>query len=138
MKYGQLIVDEKEHALLMRNMESSRSQEDKIYRDSIKKLKLELQTAKIMKETKMPEDVIRYNSIVTIRTPFNTQSSYQIVTPEKSNIQQNKISILSPMGLALFGYAKGDRIVWQFPSGTNEIEIVGVNQQDSLVKKEAL
>lgn len=138
MKYGQLIIDEREYALLMRNIESSRSQEDKIYRDSIKKLKTELLSAKIKKEGKMPEDVIRYNSVVSIRTPFNTESSYQIVTPEKSNIKQNKISILSPMGLALFGYAKGDRIVWQFPSGTNEIEIIGVSQQEIQLNTEAL
>ncbi|PRZ23967.1 GreA/GreB family elongation factor [Flavobacterium granuli] len=138
MKYGQLIVDEREYALLMRNIESSRSQEDKIYRDSIKKLKTELLSAKIKKEGKMPEDVIRYNSVVRIRTPFNTESSYQIVTPEKSNIKQNKISILSPMGLALFGYAKGDRIVWQFPSGTNEIEIIGVSQQEIQLNTEVL
>lgn len=138
MKYGQLIVDEREYALLMRNIESSRSQEDKIYRDSIKKLKTELQSAKIKKEGKVPEDVIRYNSVVSIRTPFNTESSYQIVTPEKSDIKQNKISILSPMGLALFGYAKGDRIIWQFPSGTNEIEIIGVSQQLNQLNTEVL
>ncbi|WP_070786730.1 GreA/GreB family elongation factor [Flavobacterium crassostreae] len=138
MKYGQLIVDEKEYSLLMQTIASTRSQEDKIYRDSLKKLKLELLTAKQISYDAMPQDVIRFNSVVRISTPFNVERSYQIVTPEKSNIQQNKISILSPMALALFGYAKGDKITWQFPSGTNVIEIMEVTQQSNLLKKESV
>jgi len=138
MKYGQIIIDRSEYDLLKGNIENSRSHEDKIYRDSIKKLKLELETAKIIEDGMVPEDVIRYNSIVCIRTSFNVERSYQIVTPEKSNIQQNKISILSPMALALFGYATGDEIVWQFPSGMNTIKIIGVKQQGRTIGTETI
>lgn len=136
MKYGQLIVEKNEYNLLMRNILNSRSQEDKIYRDSIHKLKTELQTAKIISKGSMPDDVIRYDSIVSIQTPYDVERSYQIVTPEMSSIKQNKISILSPMALALFGYATGDEVEWQFPSGMNIIKIIGVIQKDSLVKNE--
>ncbi|MBE0391327.1 GreA/GreB family elongation factor [Flavobacterium sp. PL002] len=138
MKYGQLIVDKKEYSLLMRSIADSRSQEDKIYRESLKKLKLELLTAKVIEDEIMPDDVIRFNSIVSISTPYNVERSYQIVAPEKSDILQNKISILSPMALALFGYAKGDKIIWEFPSGMNTIEIIAVKQQKSLLKKESV
>ena len=138
MKYGQLIIGKNEYDLLKVNIANSRSQEDKIYRDSINKLKIELQAAKIIEDGKMPDDVIRYNSIVCIQTPYNVERNYQIVTPEKSDIKQNKISILSPMALALFGYATGDEIEWQFPSGMNKIKIIRVNQQGKFIETETL
>jgi len=129
MKYGQLIVDKREYDLLKDNIANSKSQDDKIYRDSIKKLNFQLESAKIVEDGMIPEDVIRYNSIVSIETPSFGERSYQIVTPDKGNIQQNKISVLSPMAIALFGYATGDEIEWHFPSGMNKVNIIGVKQQ---------
>jgi regulator of nucleoside diphosphate kinase len=36
------------------------------------------------------------------------------------------------MGLALFGYAKDDEIMWQFPSGLQAIKILKVQQATNL------
>lgn len=136
MKYGQLIVAKDEYNVVMRNILNSISEEDKTLRDAIDKFKIELQAAKIMSKGNMPDDIIRYDSIVSIRTPYDVERSYQIVAPELSNNKQNKISVLSPIALALFGCAMGDEIMWQFPSGKNAIKIVGVIQKDSLVQNE--
>jgi len=40
--------------------------------------------------------------------------------------------VLAPMGLALFGYAKDDEILWQFPSGLQAIKILKVEQPMTL------
>ena len=48
--------------------------------------------------------------------------------PGKSDIALNMLSILTPMGLALYGYAEGDQVVWEFPSGINTIKIIKVEQ----------
>jgi regulator of nucleoside diphosphate kinase len=32
------------------------------------------------------------------------------------------------MGLALFGYAQGDKVEWEFPTGKNAIDIIKVEQ----------
>lgn len=101
---------------------------DKTYRAAIEKLKNELDFAKILSEKNMPDDVVRFNSSVEIATPFGVNRTYQIVTPDHSNIKENKISILAPMGLALFGYAKGDQVEWEFPTGKNSINIINVEQ----------
>ena len=42
------------------------------------------------------------------------------------------------MALALFGYAAGDEIVWQFPSGINTIKIIGVKQQGRTIENETI
>ena len=36
--------------------------------------------------------------------------------------------MLAPMSLALFGYAEGDDIEWQFPTGISSIKIVEVEK----------
>ena len=107
---------------------------DKTYKASIEKLANELKSATIMDKESMPEEIVRFNSIVTVQMPFGDPKSFQIVTPEKSDISQNRLSILAPMGLALFGYAVSDEIMWQFPSGMNAIKILNVEQPDALQK----
>ena len=138
MKYGNLIIEKKEYELLKRIISMAQYHKDKSYRASIEKLHKELDEAKITSEKKMPADVIRFNSMVSIETPWNVKRTYQIVTPEKSDLKKEKISVLAPMGLALFGYAKGDDIEWHFPTGVNTIKILEVNQSNPLVKLEEI
>lgn len=136
MKYGGIIVEKKEYELLRRILSMAHYHKDPTYRLSIEKLTNELKTAKILINKNMPEDVVRFNSTVTIQTVFNVAKTYQLVTPEKSDIKLNKISVLAPMGLALFGYAREDEILWQFPAGESAIKITEVKQL-KLVEKTA-
>lgn len=128
MKYGGLIIEKKEFKFLKNIMSMAHYHKDASYRASIEKLSKELSVAKIISNKEMPEDVIRFNSMVTIQTPYNVKKTYQLVIPEKSDIKLNKISVLAPMGLALFGYAEGDDVLWQFPAGESAIKILEVKQ----------
>lgn len=128
MKYGGILIEKKEYDLLRRIISMGQYPKDPTYRLSIEKLSQELATAKILAHKNMPEDVVRFNSTITIQTAPNLEKTYQLVTPEKSDIKLNRISVLAPMGLALFGYAKGDEVLWQFPSGLRTIKITGVEQ----------
>ena len=128
MKYDVIIIEKVEYELLKRIVSMAQYYKDDSYRASIEKLKNELDLAKIVSEQNMPEDVVRLNSKVEIATPFGVNRTYQIVTPDRSNIKENKISILAPMGLALFGYAQGDEVEWEFPTGKNLINIIKVDQ----------
>ncbi|HSP12917.1 MAG TPA: GreA/GreB family elongation factor [Salegentibacter sp.] len=130
MKYGVIIIEKKEKELLNRIISMAQYYKDENYKISILKLSEELKNARFLSNKEMPADVIRFNSVVSISTPFSASREYQIVSPEKSDIRQNKISILAPMGLALFGYAKGDTLKWNFPTGENIISIDDVRQQE--------
>lgn len=134
MKYGEVIIEKKEFELLRQLLISANQNKDNTYKASIAKLADELKRAKIVSGEKITEDIVRFNSIVTIQTPFSEAKSYQLVSPEKSDISQNKLSVLAPMGLALFGYAVGDDVLWQFPSGMNSIKILKVEQPGSELK----
>ncbi|WP_026933718.1 GreA/GreB family elongation factor [Christiangramia echinicola] len=128
MKYRELIIEKKEYDFLKQIMSLAIYYKDTSYKASIFKLNEELKDAKIVSNEKMPADVIRLNSLVTIETPYAVERTYQIVTPEKGDIRKDKISVLAPMGLALFGYAQGDNITWTFPLGESHIKIKEVKQ----------
>jgi len=135
MKYGELIIEKKEYEFLKQIMSLAKYYKDNSYKASIFKLNEELKDARIVSKDKIPEDVIRLNSLVTIETPYAVERTYQIVTPEKGDIRKDKISVLAPMGLALFGYAKGDNITWTFPLGESHIHIKDVKQvEPDLIK----
>jgi len=128
MKYNQIIIEEKEHELLKNMITAAQNYSDRTYNLSLRRLKKELESAKIVSIDEIPEDVIRMNSTVTVQMPANVIRDFTIVMPEKSNLEQNKLSVLSPMGLALLGYAANDEILWQFPAGETKITILKVTQ----------
>jgi regulator of nucleoside diphosphate kinase len=128
MKYKKLIIEKKESATIKRLMLQAGHNEDSIYSSSVAKLGEELRSADTLDEAEMPAEVVRLNSIITISAPHNKKKSFQLVLPNQSNIAENKLSVLAPMGLALFGYAEGDQVLWEFPSGLNKIKILKVEQ----------
>lgn len=134
MKYEEIIIEKREYELLKQIISNAEHNTDKTYKASIEKLTNELKSARIVDNEYMPVEIVRFNSTVTVQMPFGGPKSFQIVTPEKSDISKNKLSILAPMGLALFGYAISDEIMWQFPSGINAITILDVEQRDALQK----
>jgi regulator of nucleoside diphosphate kinase len=128
MKYEKVVVDRKELEVLKTLFSTIHNEKDKTYRLSFEKLMEEIKNAKVLDSSKMPLDVIRLNSMVTIKTDFGGEKKFHLVTPEKSDLTQNKLSVMAPMGLALFGYAENDEVEWEFPSGLNTIRITKVEQ----------
>ena len=130
MKYGHLILEKKEYVFLKRVLNLSGYSKDIETKKSLQKLSLELLDAEIVDHENMPDDVVRFNSMVTV-AQGDWQKTIKVVIPQNKDLSQNKISILTPMGSALFGYAVGDTITWEFPKGTKELKIVAVEQEFS-------
>ncbi len=64
------------------------------------------------------EDEIGLENTVTVRFEDDgSMETYRIVTPIRCNSLQNKISIESPLGKALMGQRKGDRVEVPLPNG---------------------
>lgn len=52
--------------------------------------------------------------------------TYQIVGDEESDLENNKISVNSPIARAMIGKEEGDEVVVKAPSGDIEYEIISV------------
>lgn len=132
MKYGSLILEKKEYVYLKRILNISGYAEDHETQRCLAKLSEELKTAHIVDNDEMPYDIIRFNSIVTLVLESGIKKTLQVVMPVDRDVKQDKISVLTPMGSALIGYSKEDTILWDFPSGRQEIKIVDVAQEEAL------
>lgn len=94
-------------------------------------LEEELERAQIVSDEELPKDVVTMNSIVKfIDTENDKESIVQLVFPQDSNIEENKISILTPVGSALIGLRVGQTINWPFPGGKEkQLKVISVSPQ---------
>ena len=90
-------------------------------------LKNELKKAKLVNEADFPGDVVRLNSKVKIKAEKKGEiMELIIVTPDKANIKERKISIMAPLGTALIGFRQGQKVKWQVPAGKKTFTIMEV------------
>lgn len=130
MKYGNLILEKKEYVMMKRLLNLTNDYKDSNQKVSLTKFAKEMESAEILDEDKMPVDVVRINTEITIATIDGWQYTFQVVLPAESNNSLKKISLLVPMGAAVLGYAKGDSINWNFPGGNKDITILEVKQNN--------
>jgi len=138
-----LALDDLEHRFSSRN-ELKLIQEARRIKSSrngaewarIVELEAELDKAIIVDADKIPSDVITMNSKVSLKDMDTGKDSlYQLVYPEDADIEQNKISILAPIGTAILGYKAGDVIEWQVPAGLRKLKIKKVLYQPEAAKE---
>ena len=132
MKYGSLILEKKEYVYLKRILNISGYGNDTNVTKSLVKLSEELKTAQIVNNNEVPDDIVRFNSIVTIASENGWEKELQVVIPMDKNVALNKVSVLAPMGAALLGYSKNDTIDWDFPGGAQKIKIIDVQKEENL------
>ncbi len=130
MKYMNLIIEKKEYVVLKRFMNLSGYYKDDTLRKSVKKLLGELESAQIRDEVDMPNDVVRFNTTIIIGSQNGWHRKFKLVMPNDSDVRNDKVSILTPMGAAVMGYAEGDSITWEFPSGEQKLTIETVEQEN--------
>jgi len=99
-------------------------------KDHLKELAEELNRAEVVPSKNIPGDVITMNSRVRLRDlDSGEELIYTLVFPEKADPQQNKISILAPIGTALIGFRVGDMISWKVPRGVRRLKVEKVLYQ---------
>lgn len=130
MKYGKLILEKKEYVMIKRLLNLTKDYKDSTQKVSLTKFVKEMESAEILDVDKMPDDVVRINTEITIATNDGWQYTFQVVLPSESNNSQKKISLLMPMGAAVLGYAKNDTISWTFPGGDKDFVILDVKQNN--------
>lgn len=73
----------------------------------------EIGRARIVAPAKMPADVVSMGSTVTYRDEATGQEkSVTLVYPEAADIAQARVSVITPIGVALLGLAKGASFYW--------------------------
>lgn len=72
-------------------------------------------------------DMVGLGSVVTIQKDgAKEERTYTIVGTEEANIQDHKLSYLSPLGEALLGKGKGDSFSFETPAGKQTYKVIKV------------
>ena len=124
---NQLVLMKDDYDLLKTYL-NNRSGKTTFDRQNAEDLFAELKKAKLVSKDEFPADVVRLNSTVCIKSDDKDYiMELTIVTPDKADIKERKISIMSPIGTALIGFRQGQNVKWQVPSGKKTFTILEVN-----------
>jgi Transcription elongation factor len=73
----------------------------------------ELDRAKVVSDAKVPEGVVRMGSRVRYQTATGADQTVTLVYPVDADIEQGRISVMTPIGVALIGLKAGQSITWR-------------------------
>lgn len=87
----------------------------------------ELNRAVIVKNDALPPHCVRLNSkVAVLDLETNRIIEITIVLPKHADMRENKISILTPMAIALIGFRKAEEVQWKVPAGLKRFRILDV------------
>ena len=128
---GEKIRTAREFGDLSENAEYDAAQNElAIMEARIKDIEEILKVVVIVDKSDLTTEVVMVGSIVTIidcEFPEDGEMVYTIVGKTESDPMNNKISDQSPVGKALLGHKKGDKVLVEAPGGSYEIEIVNIS-----------
>lgn len=89
----------------------------------------EIDRATILPSHEMSADVVNIGSKVTFRDEMVERShTITLVLPQDADINHGKVSVLTPIGVALLGLAKGASISWRrLDGGDRQLTIIQVD-----------
>jgi len=122
-----LVIRKDDYSLLVSYLNNARRQST-FDRRNAEELTAELKKATLVNKDDFPEDVVRLNSKVRVKAEGKSEEMELIlVTPDKANIREKRISIMAPIGTALIGFRQGQKVKWKVPAGNKTFMILEVN-----------
>lgn len=104
---------------------------DRRDRPHLDELEQELDRAKVIKNpSKTPADVVTMRSIVSLENLTGGKAmSCELVYPDEGDPEQNRISVLAPLGTAMLGQRVGRTFKVRLPKGLTEFRVAGIEYQ---------
>ena len=95
--------------------------------ETVKRLREELARAVVLDPEAVPAAAIGLNSRATVLDLDSQETEeYILVMPSNSNPDEQRISVLVPLGAALLGYCQGDELEWPTPGGVRRLKVLNV------------
>ncbi len=129
---AQKIADARSHGDLRENADYDAAKEEQAHLERrIAYLEDILSRARTIDPKEFEPGVAALLTRVRVRNVQNGyEMEYVLVSPEESDINQNKISVTSPVGKALMGKREGETVKVKVPAGWLELEILSVERVD--------
>lgn len=126
-------ITEQDKTRLQKLIATMRREKD--LRDDLTALSVELDRAIVVEPEKIPSDVVTMNSqVAIIDLDTSERLIFTLVFPEDADADQNKVSVLAPIGSGMLGYHAGDEFEWGVPAGKRRFKIAEVTYQPEAKK----
>lgn len=87
----------------------------------------EMERAEVVPDRAVPPHVVRMNSWVEFEIDGGDRRRVQVVFPAEANIDENRISIMTPIGVALIGLSPGQTMLLQGHDGrSHKLNVISV------------
>lgn len=110
------------------NMMKQKNEQAKVEAE-IAELEDNIKHAVVLDETKVKSNMVNVGSVVKLR---NFQITWSLLIPllgsTEADPMAGRISDLSPIGRAIIGTKKGDKVKVEIPAGEMELEILDVKR----------
>ncbi len=95
----------------------------------IAKLENALSSSIVIDEKQMSSDKVYMGATVVLKDSAGDKDEYTVVSAEEADPVEGLISSVSPIGSALLGRAVGEKVTFETPSGTRQVEIVSIRRE---------
>ena len=120
---SRLTIAKNDHDMLMHYLRTN-NMELKYDQAKAQEFMEDIRDAEVINSSEFPSDRVRLNSKVIVRNTLARQNyAYTVVLPDKADQKHEMISILAPMGMALFGAKKGETISLDSSKGRRHFTI---------------
>jgi regulator of nucleoside diphosphate kinase len=103
-------------------------------RDDVRALQAELEHACVVTPADVPPDVVTMNSKARLRDlETGEEMIFTLVFPGNTNIENDRISVVAPIGTAMLGQRVGDELEWEVPGGLVRLRVEEVLYQPEAV-----
>jgi transcription elongation factor GreA len=91
-----------------------------------------LANAEVLVGSNLPPDQVRFNCRVTIRhLATGKVQQFRLVGPVEADAQNGRLSMAAPLGRALLGRAKGERVDLDTPAGRRSYQILDISVEEA-------
>lgn len=93
-------------------------------RNSLEALAEELEQGQIVPSRKIAPDIITLNSRIRLRDlDHGKDLEVTLVFPASADYSEGRLSVASPLGIAILGHAVGDEVEYPIQSGIKKVRI---------------
>lgn len=118
-----IILNRENYEVLRKLVEKLRSS-GKLRAPHFARLARELAEARVVESSDIPDDIVTlYSRVRWTALDTNREGEGILVFPAEVRNLEDRISVLSPFGLALIGEQEGTVITYEAPGGTYQVRI---------------
>jgi len=133
-----IVLTQGDYVRVAQMVQRLRYAEDAETRARVQQIQRDLDDAHVVAPDHVPHNVITMGSRVQfLDIDTRMKTTYTVVWPDEACMDEGRVSVLAPIGLALLGCQVGDEVDCYTPAGVRRLRITEVLYQPEAAAREA-